>query len=64
MSSSLELRHYKAPRWISTPAGQWAYEVNSEWRKQADATFAVSERRRLLEEAEKLQQVAAEVQQG
>ncbi|NCC37392.1 MAG: hypothetical protein EOM24_36075 [Chloroflexia bacterium] len=63
MSSSLELRHYKAPRWISTPAGQWAYEVNAEWRKQADGTFAVSERRLLLEEAEKMQKVATAAQQ-
>jgi hypothetical protein len=59
MSSTNEVRRYKAPRWIATEAGQWAYEANEEWRRVADQAFAVSERRRLLDEAEELRQRAA-----
>ncbi|MFV9504769.1 MAG: hypothetical protein AB4911_09410 [Oscillochloridaceae bacterium umkhey_bin13] len=54
MSTSTELRRFKAPRWISTEAGQWAYEANEEWRRRANQTFGVNERRMLLEEAEQL----------
>lgn len=45
---------YKAPRWISTEAGQWAYNTNDEWRSTANNTFAVSDRKQLLEQAEQL----------
>jgi hypothetical protein len=52
---------YKIPRWITTEAGQWAYLSDAEWRRIADRTFGVSERRELMEEAEQLraQAVAA-----
>jgi hypothetical protein len=46
---------YKVPRWITTEAGQWAYLSNAEWRRSADSTLGVSERRRLMDEAERLQ---------
>ncbi|MFQ3664304.1 MAG: hypothetical protein SNJ69_18170 [Chloroflexaceae bacterium] len=48
----------KAPRWISTEAGQWAYASNPEWRHHADRAFGVAERRRLLDEAERLRRAA------
>lgn len=54
MSTTLEMRRFKAPRWIHTEAGQWAYESNDEWRRVANQTFDVGERRRLLDEAESL----------
>jgi hypothetical protein len=54
MSSTITTRRYKAPRWISTEAGQWAYEANEDWRRVADLAFAITERRRLLDEAEEL----------
>lgn len=47
---------YKAPRWITTDAGQWAYLSNAEWRRSAEVAFAVSERRRLLDEAERMRE--------
>lgn len=56
MATSTEVRRYKAPRWITTEAGQWAYEASEEWRRVADLTFVISERRRLLDEAEQLRQ--------
>lgn len=62
MSNTIAIRRYKAPRWIATEAGQWAYEANEEWRRVADQAFAVSERRRLLDEAEQLHQRAGEPQ--
>lgn len=52
--SKTEMRRFKAPRWISTEAGQWAYEASEEWRSVADRAFAITERRRLLDEAELL----------
>lgn len=58
MSSMSDVRRFKAPRWISTEAGQWAYEASEEWRRTADRTFVISERRRLLDEAELLHQRA------
>ena len=58
MSTPEELRRFKAPRWISTEAGQWAYEAREEWRRVADKAFGVSERQRLLDEAEVLHQGA------
>jgi hypothetical protein len=45
---------YKAPRWITTEAGQWAYLSDGEWRRTADIAFNVAERRRLLDEAERM----------
>jgi hypothetical protein len=62
MSSTPDLRRYKAPRWIATEAGQWAYEANEEWRRVANETFAISDRRRLLDEAEQLHKQASEPQ--
>ncbi|MEF3273763.1 MAG: hypothetical protein K6356_05075 [Chloroflexus sp.] len=44
----------KAPRWITTAAGQWAWATNEEWRRFADRALSVSERQRLLAEAERL----------
>jgi hypothetical protein len=44
----------KAPRWISTEAGQYAWCVDEEWRRTADRAMSVSDRRRLLDEAERL----------
>lgn len=46
---------YKAPRWVTTEAGQWAYLSNDEWRRTANNTFGVTERKKLLEQAEQLQ---------
>lgn len=60
MNSTTEHRRFKAPRWVSTEAGQWAYEVREEWRIVANRTFGVDERRLLLDEAEKLHQRAGE----
>ncbi len=56
MHNRTETRRYKAPRWISTEAGQWAYEVNEEWREIANHTFGVIERQRLLADAERMRQ--------
>lgn len=47
---------YKAPRWITTEAGQWAYLSDDEWRRTANNAFGVSERRKLLDEAERLRE--------
>ncbi|RRR65550.1 MAG: hypothetical protein EI684_22835 [Candidatus Viridilinea halotolerans] len=60
MSTVLELRRFKAPRWIHTEAGQWAYESNEEWRHAANQTFGVTERRLLLDEAEALRKRTSE----
>ena len=48
----------KIPRWIVTEAGQWAYLSDTEWRRTADRTFGVSERRELMEQAERLRDEA------
>jgi hypothetical protein len=64
MTPNIEVRRYKAPRWISTEAGQWAYEASDEWRRVADLAFAVSDRRRLLDEAEQLLKRAGEAANG
>jgi hypothetical protein len=50
----LDPKVYKAPRWITTEAGQWAYVSDEQWRRSANSTFGVAERRRLLDEAERL----------
>jgi hypothetical protein len=47
---------YKAPRWITTEAGQWAYLSDEQWRRTANNTFVVADRRRLLDEAEQLRE--------
>lgn len=44
----------KAPRWISTEAGQVAWFVDEEWRRIADRALSVSDRRRLLDQAEQI----------
>lgn len=44
----------KAPRWITTEAGQVAWFVDEEWRRVADRAMSVSDRRRLLDEAERI----------
>jgi hypothetical protein len=46
----------KAPRWINTQAGQWAWHEYSAWREQAAHALSVQERTRLLNEAEELLQ--------
>lgn len=48
----------KAPRWITTEAGQWAWIANEEWRRFADRAMNVDERRNLLAEAERMRQIA------
>jgi len=44
----------KAPRWIKTEAGQWAWLTNEEWRQLANRALSVSERQQLLAEAERM----------
>lgn len=46
----------KAPRWISTEAGQWAWIEHGEWRSTAANAMLVQERRRLLDKAEQLRE--------
>ncbi len=46
----------KAPRWINTQAGQWAWHEYSAWREQAAHALSVQERIQLLSEAEELWQ--------
>lgn len=48
----------KAPRWISTAAGQWAWHAHGEWRTTAAAALRVQERRELLDRAEQLRKAA------
>jgi hypothetical protein len=43
----------KAPRWINTEAGQWAWRVDDSWRRNANSAFSVQERRELLNAAER-----------
>jgi hypothetical protein len=58
MSTLLNRTRFKAPRWIHTDAGHWAYESLEDWRRQANQTFGVTERRQMLVEAEALYQRA------
>lgn len=44
----------KAPRWISTEAGQWAWLEDIDWRVVAAHALSVQERRDLLDTAERL----------
>ena len=56
------MNHYneapKAPPWISTAAGQWAWVELLDWRRTAADALSVHERRELLEQAEQLRQAA------
>lgn len=49
----------KAPRWISTAAGQWAWVEVRDWRKTAADALSVQDRRALLDKAEELHQASA-----
>lgn len=46
----------KAPRWISTEAGQWAWTEYGEWRDTATNAMLVHERQELLAKAEQLRE--------
>lgn len=46
----------KAPRWINTEAGQWAWQEYVMWRNRATGAFSVGDRTQLLNEAEQLWQ--------
>jgi hypothetical protein len=46
----------KAPRWITTEAGIWAWEHYDSWRTRALEALSVQERTTLLAEAEELGQ--------
>ena len=48
----------KAPRWISTAAGQWAWVELGDWRKSAAKALRVDDRRQLLDQAEQLHEAA------
>lgn len=50
--------HSKPPRWISTEAGLWAWQAQSEWRTTAANALSVQERVQLLHEAEQLQRTS------
>jgi RNA polymerase-interacting CarD/CdnL/TRCF family regulator len=54
MSPLDNLKTPKAPRWITTEAGQVAWFVDEDWRRTADRALSVSERQRLLEQAERI----------
>jgi len=45
----------KAPRWIRTEAGQWAWQRHDDWRSNAARAMSVADRSELLREAELLQ---------
>lgn len=49
----------KAPRWINTEAGHWAWQKYASWRRKAVNALAVSERQQLLAEAEQMMQSKA-----
>ncbi|HNP86142.1 MAG: hypothetical protein JST60_23100 [Chloroflexi bacterium SZAS-1] len=44
----------KAPRWISTEAGLWAWAQHGGWRTIAANAMLVEERQQLLHQAEQL----------
>jgi hypothetical protein len=48
----------KAPRWITTEAGQWAWEQQDTWRTRALGALSVDDRSELLAEAEELREGA------
>lgn len=54
MSEQLSYDAPKAPRWISTEAGKWAWVMDEEWRRSAAEAMSVTERRRLLDKAEEM----------
>jgi hypothetical protein len=49
----------KAPRWISTEAGIWAWQAHGAWRANAANALSVRERYQLLQEAEQLRDSAS-----
>ncbi len=44
----------KAPRWISTESGNWAWDRLMAWRGKANTAMSVTDRAQLLAEAEQL----------
>ena len=50
----------KAPRWISTEAGLWAWQAYDNWRNTAANALSVQDRQRLLHEAKQLRQGASQ----
>lgn len=44
----------KAPRWITTEAGQWAWYTYGAWRGKATTALSVHDRAQLLDEAEQM----------
>ena len=46
----------KTPRWITTEAGNWAWNQHEVWRNHARRALSVQDRQQLLSEAERLQQ--------
>ena len=44
----------KAPRWIATEAGQYAWFLDEEWRRTANSALRVSDRQALLDRAEEM----------
>jgi hypothetical protein len=60
MNSTINKATPKAPRWISTESGLWAWNMNEEWRGWADQALSVTERRRLLDQAERMRNEEAE----
>ncbi|WP_129629636.1 hypothetical protein [Candidatus Oscillochloris fontis] len=59
MGDRLRLEAPKAPRWITTEAGQWAWVVDEEWRHSASQAMNVDVRRQLLEKAEDMRRHGA-----
>ncbi len=51
---NLQLDVPKAPRWITTEAGQWAWEAHTTWRSNASNAMYVRHRSELLSEAEQM----------
>lgn len=50
----------KAPRWITTEAGQWAWHEYVTWRGRATHALSVQDRTQLLDEAEQLWRAQAQ----
>jgi hypothetical protein len=49
----------KAPRWITTEAGQRAWEQHDTWRHRASGAMSVQDRSELLAEAEEINELSA-----
>jgi hypothetical protein len=56
--TQINLELPKAPRWISTEAGLWAWQAHGGWRATAANALSVHERHQLLQEAEQLHGLA------